>query len=194
MKKSLMTGILRFKKSGPLCGYNNAIEHDLTCTQFAQFYGFTQDEVNELCIKLDIIDDNEKEKIMLWYSGYYQGETRSLYNRSNPEYFIVYCPFSIVNYLKYRTFEQYWTESGWILFFNKLFSNQNVKCNIEKLLKGSPIPVGYIKMFSEEHFKSIREITYDPTVRIKDYQKDLLLSYMFVNGYLSQVRLLVTEL
>ena len=176
--KSLMTGVLRFAKDGSLSGLNHVKEHNITSKEFSQYYGFSQDEVDILCSKFGITDDADKEKISTWYNGYYQG--------ANNQHVNVYCAWSIINYLNSGDFMKYWSESGSISFLNKLFSNQQIKHNIETLIKGGVIEFKFNDQLSADQFKKLGEMAHNASVEINSEGIDLFFSYMLVTGYLTQ--------
>ena len=180
--KSLMTGVLRFAKDGSLSGLNHVKEHNITSKEFSQYYGFSQDEVDILCSKFRITDNADKEKISTWYNGYYQGASNQHVN--------IYCAWSIINYLNSSEFKKYWSESGSISFLNKLFANQQIKHNIEKLIKGGSIEFKFNDQLSADQFKQLGEMAHNVSVEINSEGIDLFFSYMLVTGYLTQSKIL----
>jgi hypothetical protein len=87
-----MTGILRIAKADLFSGLNNFFEYTVQDKKFAEYFGFTEPEVNSLLNKsfsqksiedLSII----KANVRLWYNGYTIGNC------------ILYNPWSILSYL-----------------------------------------------------------------------------------------------
>ena len=63
---------------------------------FAEFIGFTEEEVKTLCQKYEV----DYETMKNWYDGY-----------SFPEVSHIYNPKSVVDAILYRQFESYWTQT-----------------------------------------------------------------------------------
>lgn len=178
LEKSLMTGVLRLANDSSLFGLNNIVEHNFTSKVFSQYYGFSQVEVNMLCDKFDITSDVVKEKISTWYNGYSQGDSDKPVN--------VYCAWSIINYFISGEFDYYWAQSGSISFLNELFSNTQIKHNIEKLIKGGSIQFDFNDELSAENFMELRTMANDAGTKITSGGIDLFFSYLLLTGYLTQ--------
>lgn len=81
--KAVLTGILRISRESLFSGLNNLKVHSVLHPQFSSFFGFTEEEVNQLLHKAALQD--KLENIKHWYNGYQMGGT------------ILYNPWSIVN-------------------------------------------------------------------------------------------------
>lgn len=91
-----MTGILPIKKYGVHSTINVFYEYSMTNQKrLAEFTGFTEQEVADLCIKYDMSYDEMKK----WYDGY------SLNGYS------IYNPKSVVEALTERVFDNYWSQT-----------------------------------------------------------------------------------
>jgi len=55
LKKGILTGILRITKVSLFSDVNNVTEYNLLGDRFTEYYGFTQDEVDELLAKVPTI-------------------------------------------------------------------------------------------------------------------------------------------
>ncbi|CAI2194814.1 17075_t:CDS:1 [Funneliformis geosporum] len=89
LEKGVLTGVFRIAKASLLSGLNNVVEYSLLDKRFSEYYGFTQDEVDDLLTKMpDLVNQKEiKNDIKNWYNGYNFGGQ------------IVYNPLSIMHCL-----------------------------------------------------------------------------------------------
>jgi hypothetical protein len=86
LEKGILTGILRVAKESIFSGLNNIKVYSLINSKYREFFGFTENEVNEILKYYKI--KTELENIKLWYNGYnFGGE-------------VIYNPWSILNYIK----------------------------------------------------------------------------------------------
>ena len=75
IEKVIFTGILRIAKESLFSGLNNFCEFTVLNSGYAQFFGFTESEVEEL-LKKCMIKNTEKEvseqvsQFKYWYNGY----------------------------------------------------------------------------------------------------------------------------
>lgn len=89
-----MTGILPIKKYGSHSAINIFDEYSMTSPKsLGKYFGFTEEEVREQCHQYGM-DYAEMEK---WYDGYLLGECH------------IYNPKSVVDALRWKYFENYWT-------------------------------------------------------------------------------------
>ena len=92
-----MTGILPIKKYGTHSALNMFDEYSMTEPgDFAQYIGFNEEEVKELCSQYDFDFEKEKE----WYDGYIFSNELHIYN-----------PKSVVDSIRRRKFANYWTQT-----------------------------------------------------------------------------------
>ena len=93
-----MTGILPIKKDGSQSAISDFREYTMVSPgRFAEFVGFTEEEVQKLCEKESIDFSSMKQ----WYDGYSFGQVGSVYN-----------PNSVMRALQDRDFRSYWTETS----------------------------------------------------------------------------------
>jgi hypothetical protein len=60
LEKGVLTGILRIAKASLFSGLNNVAEYTLLDKRFSEYYGFTQDEVDDLLTKVpNVVDRND---------------------------------------------------------------------------------------------------------------------------------------
>lgn len=126
-----MTGILPIKKYGTHSALNMFAEYSMTSPRnFAEFIGFTEEEVKNLCNKYSV----DYETMKKWYDGY-----------SFPEEAHVYNPKSVVDSILYRQFESYWTQTETYEAL-KIYIDLNydgLKDSIVKMLAGEWISIDY---------------------------------------------------
>ena len=126
LEKGLITGILRIAKANLFSGLNNIREYSLLDKNFSNFYGFTQDEVDELLTNMPYL--NLSESIKKWYNGYTFGNE------------IVYNPWSVMCCLSNNgKFETYWIDSGGTGLIDKTFLSDNIQADLQKLVSGEDI-------------------------------------------------------
>ncbi|MCC8400241.1 MAG: AAA family ATPase, partial [Rickettsia endosymbiont of Platyusa sonomae] len=108
LEKGIITGILRIAKANLFSDLNNVSEYTLLDKKFAKFYGFTQEEVDELLTKVPL--GTNPEEIKNWYNGYsFGGE-------------IIYNPWSIMQCLAHAgNLDTYWVDSGGLSLVDKAF-------------------------------------------------------------------------
>ena len=91
-----MTGILPIKKYGEHSALNMFDEYSMTNQrELAEFTGFTEQEVQELCPQYDMSYDKMKQ----WYDGY---DLKGIQ---------IYNPRSVVMSLSGHDFDSYWTKT-----------------------------------------------------------------------------------
>lgn len=93
-----MTGILPIKKDGSQSAISDFREYTMVSPgRFAEFVGFTEEEVQKLC-EQESIDFSAMKQ---WYDGYAFGRVGSVYN-----------PNSVMRALQDHEFRSYWTETS----------------------------------------------------------------------------------
>ena len=124
-----MTGILPIKKYKTQSALNNFEEYTMISPgEMAACFGFTDEEVSELCVRNKI----DKEQVRTWYDGYRIGEQESIYN-----------PLSVIRAIKRRYFESYWSNTGTyetVSHYIKM-NYEGLKDDVIKLLAGESCAV-----------------------------------------------------
>ena len=93
-----MTGILPIKKDGNQSAVSDFEEYSvLEPGDFAEFVGFTEEEVKRICEE----KNKDFEKMKLWYDGYTIGEKHSIYN-----------PYSVMHAASSGKFKSYWRKTS----------------------------------------------------------------------------------
>ena len=123
-----MTGILPIKKYGEHSALNMFKEYSMTNQKrLAEFTGFTESEVRQLCEKYSIPFEKTKQ----WYDGYNVNGT-SIYN-----------PKSVVEAITEGIFDNYWTqtETYEALKFYILRNENGLRDKIIRMIAGEHISV-----------------------------------------------------
>jgi len=136
----------------------------LNDNQYYEYFGFTEDEVNELCEKNKNLSF---ENLKSWYNGYksYNGEK-------------IYNTWSVIQALNSNIIENYWSQTG---SFNELKKMNNydivgVKEDILELINGNEIEIKLENYGVEDIRKESEE---------KEHVKEILYSKMVTFGYLT---------
>ncbi len=135
LEKGVITGILRIAKANLFSDLNNVREYTLLDKQFSKFYGFTQEEVDELLIKVPT--KTTVEQIKDWYNGYnFGGET-------------IYNPWSIMLCLSSEgVLDYYWLDSGGTALIDKVLLSDEMQKDLQQLAAGGNIVSPITKQIS----------------------------------------------
>lgn len=123
-----MTGILPIKKYGEHSALNMFDEYSMTNQrELAEFTGFTEEEVKQLCVQYDM----PYEKMKQWYDGY---ELKGVQ---------IYNPRSVVMSLLGHDFDSYWTKTETYEALKKYIQLDmyNLKTLVTRLIAGESVPV-----------------------------------------------------
>lgn len=123
-----MTGILPIKKYGEHSALNMFDEYSMTNQrELAEFTGFTEDEVKELCFQYDM----PYEKMKQWYDGY---ELKGIH---------IYNPRSVVMSLLGHDFDSYWTKTETYEALKKYIrlDMYNLKAFVTRLIAGESVRI-----------------------------------------------------
>ncbi len=163
---AILTGGLRISKESIFSGLNNFVYFGISEARYADKFGFTSEEVNDLLSATGFIE--KKEEIKTWYDGYRFGK--------NTE---IYCPWDILQYISFlqndpdTVPEAYWensTENNVIRSFIER-TDFDADEDIENLLSG-----GYVTCTIN------KTITYDTLYESEDNFWTLL----YLSGYLTK--------
>ena len=129
LEKTVLTGVSRVAKESIFSGANNFDVYTILNDEFADDFGITSEEMEEVIKDFGIED--KKEEIKKWYDGYRIGNVEGIYN-----------PWSILNYLNRKELVPYWVNtSSNDLIKLTLKNSTTVKEKMERLLKGEAIEV-----------------------------------------------------
>ena len=164
---AVMTGCLRISRESILTGLNNLKIMSITADTYAEYFGFTPDEVEAMLRFYDL--EMNLKTVQRWYDGYQFGSTE------------VYNPWSVINYVQScRTNKDafarpYWSNTSSNSIVRTLVekADLSVKQEIEALIEGKTIT------------KPIHE---DITYEDMDSTQDNLWNFLFFTGYLKKIR------
>lgn len=128
LERAIMTGITRISKESIFSDLNNLKVITATSNEYADCFGFTEDEVFESLRTYGLTD--MKEEVRLWYDGFSFGKVQGIYD-----------PWSIINFLDKGEVGPYWTNTS----SNNLAGNlirqgsRQIKETFEILLSGESI-------------------------------------------------------
>ena len=164
---AVVTGCLRISRESIFTGLNNLKVISITSTMYAEHFGFTPEEVEQMLADYDLLEN--LPTVRKWYDGYRFGDTE------------VYNPWSVINYVdscykNKKTFAKpYWSNTSSNSIVRELIEHADlsVRQEIEGLIEGGTIT------------KPIHEdITYDDMHSTQDN----LWNFLFFTGYLKKIR------
>ena len=167
LRFAVITGCLKIAKESIFTGTNNFVSDNITDSRFNEYFGFTQEEVDQILADANV--SRKAEEMKRWYDGYHFGR------------FDVYCPWDVMNYM--RDLQQnpeaapasYWknTSDNAVIRSFIEYAGSNITKKLETLLAG-----GYIIQRIDEN------LTYD----YLHSSEDNLWSILYLTGYLTKVR------
>ncbi len=170
LRFAILTGVLRVVKESIFSGLNNVKSYDITQRKYADLFGFTQSEVDNLLAGAGFED--KREAIREWYDGYHIGSRTDVYN-----------PWSITQYLDalkddpQTPPEAYWLNSSGkevaINIIHKLAENETIRAKLFALLGGNPIAA---RINPEMNYRDIYA------------EADNLWTILYLSGYLTDVK------
>ena len=160
---AVLTGCLRVSRESIFTGLNNLKTYSITKNKFSQYFGFTQEEMQEILQTFSL--EQYAETIAKWYDGYRFGLTE------------IYNPWSVLNcidsYLQNDMVacEPYWSNTSSNRIVKQLIeeSNERTKSMVEELINGTPI-----------HTQIFEDVTYGTI----DVNQDYIWSFLLFTGYL----------
>lgn len=163
---AVVTGCLRISRESIFTGLNNLKAVSVLTRDYAEYFGFIEEEVQEMLKAYGI--EQKMEEARRWYDGYRFGDTE------------VYNPWSIVNYVETAVSDvnafprPYWSNTSSNSIIRELIeaADPAVKQDVERLADGGTIEV-------EVH----EDITYDDIYG----SQDNLWNFLFFTGYLKKV-------
>ena len=128
LERAIMTGITRVSKESIFSDLNNLNVVTTTGNQYADSFGFTEQEVFAALDEVGL--SQEKEKVKAWYDGFTFGHLTDIYN-----------PWSITNFLKQNRYQTWWADSSSNSLVGKLIREGTIeiKQDMETLLNGGTI-------------------------------------------------------
>ncbi len=174
-----MTGVLPIAKYSSGSELNMFAEYNFMNDQkFSRYFGFTEEEVRELCRKFP---DISFEEIKEWYDGYYTGRGESLFN-----------PRSVCLALNDGVCQSYWTQTGPMSEIADCIEHNvdEIRDDVVQMVSGIPVEVQLQGYSATEQQLNTRDeilsamvvygfLTYwDGTLRIPN--KELMLKFQSV--------------
>ena len=135
LQRAILTGILRVSKESLFLGLSNVKIYSVLHKQYSNYFGFTEQETNELLLKAKLPANLEQTKE--WYNGYNFGGTT------------VYNPWSIIEFIKEEgKVSPYWIHTSGNDLIRDLVikSAPEIKDKIGQLIAGQ-----VIKEIIDEH-------------------------------------------
>ena len=86
LRFAVITGCLKIAKESIFTGTNNFVSDNITDSRFNEYFGFTQEEVDQILTDANV--SGKAEEVKRWYYGYHFGR------------FDVYCPWDVMNYMR----------------------------------------------------------------------------------------------
>lgn len=160
-----MTGILPISKYSSGSELNMFFEFTMaTMEKYSEYFGFTEEEVDELYQRYIKLEDNPKVSrsgLRLWYNGYQTMSGKRLYN-----------PRSVIGALECNQIGSYWTNSGPYdeIYYYVKNDIANMREDIALMMSGMPVPA------------NVQEYS---SVSMELKTKDEIFSAMVVYGFLS---------
>ena len=166
LEQAVVTGCLRISKESIFTGLNNLKINSIQDDDFAEDFGFTQTETEEMLNVYGLAEKFEEAKD--WYDGYLFGETE------------IYNPWSITSYVDgvvnggHRFPKPYWsnTSSNSVIRDFVYNNDESVREELDALISGGTIE------------KKIHDdITYDDIHE----SEDNLWNFLFFTGYMRKI-------
>ncbi|MCF7899804.1 ATP-binding protein [Candidatus Babeliales bacterium] len=99
LEKAVITGVLRVARESVFSGLNNLKVYSILDEKFSEYFGFLQDEVEEILKYYDL--ENKIKEVKKWYDGYNFGNHK------------IYNPWSILNFASDKgKFAIYWVNTS----------------------------------------------------------------------------------
>lgn len=128
LERAILTGITRISKESIFFDLNNLKVVTTTSEEYADCFGFTEQEVFSSLEEYGMTD--QKEEVKNWYDGFTFGNLTDIYN-----------PWSIINFLDTGKFQTYWANTSSNHLADELIrqGSKDIKTDFENLLRGKPI-------------------------------------------------------
>ena len=157
-----LTGILRVAKESIFSGMNNLKINSILDKRYGEYFGFTSEEIQEMCEYYGVAD--KYEEVKEWYNGYLFGQTN------------IYNPWSVINYFCCDCEPSaYWLSTG---------SNEI----IEEILEGASEEI-YENLRLLMEGKSFKTYV-DTSIIYPNIKKEptSIYSFLLITGYLKLVK------
>lgn len=162
LERALLTGITRISRESIFSDLNNLKVVTTTSEEYADCFGFTEEEVFHTLDEYGMSD--QKEAVKRWYDGFTFGNQQDIYN-----------PWSLINFLDTGKVRTFWANTSSNRLADELIrkSGTAVKMDFETLLQG-----GTVKVQIDE------QIVYDQL----EERESALWSLFLASGYLKVLK------
>ncbi|NBI63725.1 hypothetical protein D3Z38_11815, partial [Clostridiales bacterium] len=128
LERAVMTGITRVSRESIFSDLNNLKVVTTTSDQYADSFGFTEEEVFAALDEQGL--PGQKQEVKTWYNGFTFGKETDIYN-----------PWSIINYLDTGKVDTYWANSSSNSLAGNLIreGSGEIKQDFETLLLGGTL-------------------------------------------------------
>lgn len=166
---AVITGCLRIAKESIFTGLNNFKVRTISDIRYAEYFGFTEEEVKAILCYYGL--EEKFEKLKEWYDGYRFGQVD------------IYCPWDVINQCdkfletKNAPMEAHWENSSSNAIVQDILVNatETTKGQIEALISGETVEKVLVP-----------ELTYmDLDSEDRDVRQTYLWSVLFATGYLT---------
>ena len=153
-----LSGITRVGKESIFSDPNNLRVIATTTNSYSDSFDFSRKEVEQALEEYGLED--QIQQVQNWYNGFAFGKQKEIYN-----------PWSVLCYLKEKTFAPYWANASSNRLVDKLIreGSRDIKISMEELLKGNALKT-----------KLDEQIIFDQL----DYRVDAIWSLLLASGYL----------
>ena len=130
LDRAILTGITRVSKESLFSGLNNLKVISMTSDKYADFFGFTQEEISAALKEFEL--ENKEKEVKFWYDGFTIGSRTDIYN-----------PWSITNFLDEKVFQSYWANTSNNDLVGELIQggSDELKITMEQLMEGGTVRV-----------------------------------------------------
>ena len=162
LERAMMTGITRVSKESIFSDLNNLKVVTTTSEEYADCFGFTQEEVFASLDEYGLAE--KKSEVKNWYDGFIFGSRRDIYN-----------PWSIINYLDTKRLGTYWVNSSSNSLIGKLIreGEPKMKQMMEDLLSGKTL---YMEIDEQIVYHQLQE------------KRNAVWSLLLASGYLKVLK------
>jgi hypothetical protein len=160
LQRAVITGVLRIAKESLFSGLNNLEVYSMLRSDYGQYFGFTEEEVDTLLQTAQL--ENQAHEIKAWYNGYQAGNI------------VLYNPWSLVNCIKRKgELMPYWnnTSDNQLIKTILIQSSADFKADFETLLQN----------------KSVEHLLDEHTVFGDLHKGSAAWSLLFMAGYLKVI-------
>ena len=163
IKFAIMTGVLRVSKESIFSDLNNVDVYSVIDSEFSQYFGFTEQETEQILKQSNLELTSEVKKM---YDGYVFGDTE------------IYNPWSVIKYASRKRLYPYWINTSSDELLKDIFNQTRKQTEqmLEDLILGKSVTCKYNDKVT---FLDLRKIA-------KSDAKDTVLNFLLTSGYLTK--------